>query len=311
MKHNLISFSDLNLTDRFLFDEVMEDPQTHQDALSIIFGHPVPLLGKNETEKELRVSPNVRSVRMDVFSMDEEKSIYNTEMQKKKQSDLAKRSRYYQSMIDTSLLEPGIPDYNVLNKSYIIIITPFDLFGYGLYCYTFHTCCKERPDCILDDGATRIFLNTHGTNDSEVTKELVDFLHYLEHTTEQAAISSGSDRIKRIHNRVCKVKSNEEIGVKYMQAWEEKYYERQEGREEGLKEGLEKGLQKGLQKGSTLKLIQQVMKKLERGKAPDTIADELEEELSDVISICNAAETFAPDYDCERIYEYLCEENIG
>ena len=307
MKHNLIPFSDLNLTDRFLFDEVMEDPQTHQDALSIIFGHPVPLLGKNETEKELRVSPNVRSVRMDVFSMDEEKSIYNTEMQKKKQSDLAKRSRYYQSMIDTSLLEPGIPDYNVLNKSYIIIITPFDLFGYGLYCYTFHTCCKERPDCILDDGATRIFLNTHGTNDSEVTKELVDFLHYLEHTTEQAAINSGSDRIKRIHNRVCKVKSNEEIGVKYMQAWEEKYYERQEGREEGLKEGLEKGLQKG----STLKLIQQVMKKLERGKAPDTIADELEEELSDVISICNAAETFAPDYDCERIYEYLCEENIG
>ncbi len=27
-----------------------------------------------------------------------------------------------------------------------------------------------------------------------------------------------------------KVKSNEEIGVKYMQAWEEKYYEREEGR---------------------------------------------------------------------------------
>lgn len=302
MKHNLIPFGDLNLTDRFLFDEVMEDPQTHQDALSIIFGHPVPLLDRHETEKELRVSPNIRSVRMDVFSMDEEKSIYNTEMQKKKQSDLAKRSRYYQSMIDTSLLEPGIPDYNVLNKSYIIIITPFDLFGHGLYCYTFYACCKERPDCILDDGATRIFLNIHGTNDSEVTKELADFLHYLEHTTEQAAVSSGSNRIKRIHDRVCKVKSNEEIGVKYMQAWEEKYYERQEGHEEGLKEGLEKG--------STLKLIHQVIKKLERGTAPERIANELEEELSGILSICNAAETFAPDYDCERIYEYLCKENI-
>ena len=208
--------------------------------------------------------------------------------------------------IDTSLLELGIPDYNVLNKSYIIIITPFDLFGHGLYCYTFHACCKERPDCILDDGATRIFLNIHGTNDSEVTKELADFLHYLEHTTEQAAVSSGSNRIKRIHDRVCKVKSNEEIGVKYMQAWEEKYYERQEGHEEGLKEGLEKGLEKG----STLKLIHQVIKKLERGTAPEIIANELEEELSGILSICNAAETFAPDYDCERIYEYLCKENI-
>lgn len=301
MRHNLIPLSDLNLTDRFLFDEVMEDSQAHQDALSIIFGHPVPLLGKNETEKELRVSPAIRSVRMDVFSMDEEKSIYNTEMQKK-QSDLAKRSRYYQSMIDTSLLEPGILNYNILNRSYIIIITPFDLFGLGLYCYTFRPRCEEQPDCILDDGTARIFLNTRGTNDSEVSKELADFLHYLEHTTEQAAVSSGSNRIKRIHDRVCKVKSNEEIGVKYMQAWEEKYYERQEGHEEGLKEGLEKG--------STLKLIHQVIKKLERGTAPERIANELEEELSGILSICNAAETFAPDYDCERIYEYLCKENI-
>ncbi len=296
MKYNIIPLSDLNLTDRFLFDEVMEDPQAHQDALSIIFGHPVPLLGKNETEKELRVSPAVRAVRMDVFSMDEEKSIYNTEMQKKKQSDLAKRSRYYQSMIDTSLLEPGIPDYNVLNKSYIIIITPFDLFGCGRYCYTFRARCEEEPDCILDDGAVRIFLNTRGTNDSEVSKELVDFLHYLEDTTDQAAMRSGSDRIRRIHDRVCKVKLSEEIGVKYMQAWEEKYYERQEGLEEGLK------------KGSILKLIQQITKKLERGKTPEAIADELEEELSSVTAICEAAEGFAPVYDCELIYECLCKK---
>lgn len=205
-------------------------------------------------------------------------------------------------MIDTSLLEPGILNYNILNRSYIIIITPFDLFGLGLYCYTFRPRCEEQPDCILDDGTARIFLNTRGTNDSEVSKELADFLHYLEHTTEQAAVSSGSNRIKRIHDRVCKVKSNEVIGVKYMQAWEEKYYERQEGHEEGLKEGLEKG--------STLKLIHQVIKKLERGTAPEIIANELEEELSGILSICNAAETFAPDYDCERIYEYLCKENI-
>ena len=50
MKHNLIPFGDLNLTDRFLFDEVMEDPQTHQDALSIIFGHPVPLLDRHRDQ---------------------------------------------------------------------------------------------------------------------------------------------------------------------------------------------------------------------------------------------------------------------
>lgn len=293
MKQNLIPLSDLNLTDRFLFDEVMEDPQAHQDALSIIFGHTIPLLTQNETEKELRVSPAIRSIRMDVCSMDENKSIYNTEMQKKRQTDLAKRSRYYQAMIDTSLLEPGIPNYNILNRSFIIIITPFDPFGLRLYRYTFNYKCEERPECELNDGATKIFLNTRGMNPEEVSSELVEFLHYLENTTNQVAEHSTSDRIKRIHQRVQKVKSNEEIGVKYMQAWEEKYYEREEGREEGRAEG------------SKFKLLEQIIKKLRKDKTPKTIADELEEDEDTIQHLCAVAKNFAPGYDLEQIYNAI------
>lgn len=40
-----------------------------------------------------------------------------------------------------------------------------------------------------------------------------------------------------IHQQVCAVRASEEIGVKYMQAWEEKYYDKKEAREEGLAEG--------------------------------------------------------------------------
>ena len=133
----IVPLKDLNLTDRFLFDEVLEDPRMHQEILSIIFGKEIPLLNQSETEKELRVSPLFRTIRMDVFSMDEDAIIYNTEMQKQKKSDLAKRSRYYQAMVDTSLLEPGVPNYNCLNATFIIMILPFDLFGYGKYMYTF------------------------------------------------------------------------------------------------------------------------------------------------------------------------------
>lgn len=39
----------------------------------------------------------------------------------------------------------------------------------------------------------------------------------------------SSDRIKRIHSRICKVKTSEEMGIKYMQAWAEKYYEQTSG----------------------------------------------------------------------------------
>lgn len=265
---------ELNLTDRFLFDEVIEDPQTHQDMLSIIFGWEIPLLTKNETEKEMRVSPQIRSVRMDVFSMDEEGTVYNTEMQDKRKSDLAKRSRYYQALLDTNLLEPGIPNYNLLNTTYIILITTFDLFGYGKYQYTFEARCREEPGCVLEDQAVRIFLNTKGKNDSEVSEELVSFLHYIENTTDVMAENSGSERIKRIHNRVRKVKVSEEVGVKYMQAWEEKYYEREEGREEGAK----------------AKLQEQIRKKLEKGKSVEKIADELEESIETIEKIIEEME---------------------
>lgn len=151
-QQNMIPLQELNLTSRFLFEEVLEDPRTHQDILEIIFQKEIPLLEKNETEKELRVSPLLRSIRMDVFSMDQEKVIYNTEMQQKRRADLAKRSRYYQSMTDTSLLEPGVPDYNRLNTSYIIMIMPFDLFGYkGMYIH-FDPGARRRQSAFLKMG---------------------------------------------------------------------------------------------------------------------------------------------------------------
>lgn len=256
-KQNLIPLQELNLTSRFLFDEVLEDPQIHQDVLGIIFQRDIPLLEKNETEKELRVSPLLRSIRMDVFSMDEEKAVYNTEMQQKRRADLTKRSRYYQSLVDAGLLEPGVPDYNRLNTSYIIMIMPFDLFGYKKYVYTFRARCEEEPECLLEDGATRIFLNTRGENDEEVPRELAEFLHYLEETTDERAASTDSQRIKRIHRRVRKVRLSEEVGVKYMQAWEEKYYEREEGAHNKLRELAAKKYRKGMSVKEIAELLEE------------------------------------------------------
>ena len=87
-KKTMIPLKELNLTNRFLFAAVMDDPQTHQDVLSIIFNREIPLLHKNETEKEFRKSPQKRSIRMDVYATDEDDTIYNTEMQAKKRDDL-------------------------------------------------------------------------------------------------------------------------------------------------------------------------------------------------------------------------------
>ena len=291
---NLIPLKELNLTNRFLFDQVMEDPDTQQDVLSIIFGREIPLLKHNESEKEIRVSPVIRSIRLDIFSMDEEEYVYATEMQDTRKADLAKRSRYYQSLMDSSLLEPGVPNYNLLNNTYLIMFMTFDLFGYKKYQYTFRPRCEEVPECELMDGATRIFLSTKGENTNEVPAELVEFLKYLEQTTDETAEKSGSEKIHRIHERVQKVKMNEAVGVKYMQAWEEKYYAEQEARERGHAEGLEAGRAEGLEAGraegleagraegriegehESMKKL--VAKKLKKGKTVEEIADALEED---------------------------------
>ena len=83
-------------------------------------------------------------------------------MQKKDTKNLRKRSRLYQAQLDVSLLEPGTVNFNQLNDSCFILIAPFDLFGKGLYRYTFEGMCRECPELKIEDGAVRVFINTKG-----------------------------------------------------------------------------------------------------------------------------------------------------
>ena len=130
-----------------------------------------------------------------------------------------------------------------MNDIFIIIIAPFDLFGQKKYMYTFKMTCQEDPTILLNDGATRIFLNTRGENDDEVSPELVELLHYIENTTQEMADTCKSTKIREMQKRICNIKSSEEVGVKYMQLWEEKIIEQDAAREEGREEGQTEILQ--------------------------------------------------------------------
>ena len=72
--------------------------------------------------------------------------------------------------------------YRYLNDSYIIFICPFDLYGKGRHMYTFDGRCKEDPELTIEDGATRIFLNTKGTME-DVSASLRAFLDYVDEVT--------------------------------------------------------------------------------------------------------------------------------
>ncbi|MCQ4637631.1 Rpn family recombination-promoting nuclease/putative transposase [Anaerovorax odorimutans] len=253
---------DLNLLDRFLFAEAVEDPEILQDMLEIILGKDIVLKHLPQTEKEGRRAAWSRQIRMDVWAMDENEAIYDTEVQKKNTHNLPRRTRLYNGLIDSKLLESGDIEYNKMNDVYIIMIMPFDLFGKGLYRYTFRMTCKEAPGLELDDGATRIFLNTRGIDPAGVSEELIALLRYFEDTSKKVAESSSSGKILKMQKKIEQIRSSEEIGVKYMNAYEERLLELQEAREEGLKEGREKGLQEGQKKASKAMAIE--LKKLGR-----------------------------------------------
>lgn len=245
------ALKDLNLLDRFLFAEAMEDPVIMQTILEFILGKDILLKYPPQAEKEKRSSPLFRFIRMDVWAMDMEDTVYDAEVQKEDTKNLPRRSRLYQSMI-----------------------APFDLFGKDLYRYTFRMRCDEDPGIALDDGAARIFLNTRGKDPLGVSEELIELLRYIEHTTEEVSSSCRSGKIRELQRRIAMIKSSEEIGVKYMQEWEEKVIEQRRAREEGVAEGRVEGAEH--------KLFVQIYKKLSKGCSLSATADSLEEEIPDI-----------------------------
>ena len=101
-------------------------------------------------------------MRLDVYVKDGDGvTVYDLEIQTTSQDDLPQRLRYYQGMIDLSLIEKGA-SYGELRKSYIIFICTFDPFERGLCCYRFENFCCDDKDLPLNDGAVKIILNSRG-----------------------------------------------------------------------------------------------------------------------------------------------------
>ena len=75
--------------------------------------------------------------------------------------------------------------------------------------------------------------------------------------------------------------------------------------EEGREEGREEGKKAGRIEGGTRKIIEQVLRKRQKGKIPETIAEELEEDISLIKRICATVERCGLDADTQTIYNEL------
>ena len=167
------------------------------EATSLIEGSVTP-----ELQKSINVDMDAQSVRLDVYVKDDRETVYDIEMQVSDTKELPKRSRYYQGMIDLQLVDAG-QHYKKLNKSYIIFICPFDLYGKGRHIYTFENICKEDNSIFMGDEAVKIFLNADGTMD-DVSRELKAFLDYV------AGQKPEDSYVEKLEEAVQEAKKNRE-----------------------------------------------------------------------------------------------------
>ena len=233
---NKKAWEDLTIADDYMFKLVMGYKRICIKLLEIILNIKIRDIREAETEKEIKQRYLSKGVRLDVFVEDDLGTMYDIEMQVRKYPDevLGRRTRYYQSMIDLSALNPS-SRYDDLKKSIIIFICPFKLFNSNRHKYTFNNICQEDKSIVLDDGASKIFLSTKGEID-DVSKEVKNFLKFVD------GISVKDDFVDEVKNLIDELKRTEKERANYMTFQMIMNEEREEGREEGRKEGMEKGM---------------------------------------------------------------------
>ena len=201
---------DATIRDNFVFGKTMElYPDLCRQLLEMILDIKIKEITYPEREKTVEACIDGKGIRLDVYVEDKgRKRSFDVEMQLTDSDNLAKRMRYYQSLLDTDKLKRG-QHYSALGESFIIFICTFDRFKLGRHIYTFQERCTEDTNLLLNDCATKVFLNTKGTVD-DVSPDTLAFLNYVD-----SGIVSGKF-VEELDSAVDSVKSNEKARHDFM-----------------------------------------------------------------------------------------------
>ncbi len=234
------TLQELTIKDPFMFAATMSDEEQCKKLLSIVLGIEI-LQVSVVTEKTITYHPEYRGVRLDVLAIENgTQRRFNVEMQVKDNKNLSKRSRYYHAQIDMDVLLTGV-DYNELPDTYVIFICDYDPLKSGLYRYTIMNRCAENGEDV-QDGSHTIWLSTKGENASDESKELVEFLKYVESPEKSENSDEDGSFINLLKEQIAAIKRDRDWEAKYMLFKEMMEDERAAGRIEGRLEGIESSI---------------------------------------------------------------------
>jgi predicted transposase/invertase (TIGR01784 family) len=220
------AYEELTFSDDFVFCKVLStDLELCKDILQMILDVKIREVRLSEAQKTVEITHDGRGVRLDVYVEDDNNTVFDLEMQRRDYSDLPKRSRYYQGMIDQNLIDRGAL-FKDLKRSYVIFVCLKDHFKAGLPMYTFENICLEDPSIKLGDETTKVFLNA-ASEAKDIPPQLKEFFDYM---LTQKPTGSLTERIDK---NVRSVATNEKWRLEYMTLEMKMREEREEGREEG------------------------------------------------------------------------------
>ena len=285
-----------NLSDFALFLSVMKNPRAYRSVVSTIMEEPDIQIKEVKVEQVVLNKSGKRAIRLDAWARTMDERQFNMEMQNDtKGDDLKKRSRYYQSLIDTPILKSGKETkYKMLPSTVIIFITQEDIFERNLAKYTFTERCEEVEDLKLEDGTTKIFLNMCSKNG---TPELVSMLQYMKEThLDNPEIVVKDSRLLELNEIVQEVKESEEweaVKMNILEIGKEigKEIGEEIGKEIGKEIGIEIGKEIGMELGEKEYLKKQIQKKLDKGCSVEEIADILEEPVEYIRELMKGLES--------------------
>lgn len=243
------------LADNFLFCKIMSNsPDICQELLETLLEIEIDHLEMAQSEKTMAETFDSKTVRFDVYAKNSTQ-VFDIEMQTTNNSNLAKRARYYQSVIDMDALQSGA-NYKNLKDSYVIFLCLSDVFKKKQPVYRFENTCvlqKNEIDGIesdktckdeffkLDDGSHKIFFNADCCDKLENIKARNFF-------TLLKGGSADDDFSRKIEEKIARAKKNMDWWRQFM-TWQQTIDEeienaREELREEFKKEGrMEKSVE--------------------------------------------------------------------
>ena len=215
-----------NLTSDLFAGKVFEDIGACQELCRIILQDEHIILRNVKTQYVIRNLEN-HSVELDILAEEISGNLINVELQMYKESAPLKRTRYYLSSIDMSILEKGKPYYELPDVT-VVYITQEDFIGGKRGHYSRNRSANRQgiPTC-LDNGQYESYFNLEYPTDDVKINEL---LRYLKNSDP----FYQTKNFPRIVERVNYFKIQKE-GVTIMCEIADKI--RQEGRATGIIEG--------------------------------------------------------------------------